>query len=244
MPVFRAREDRARSRNLSCRRWRGRHHLMGCEIDEQAREARTRMVQTQLLRRGIVHPLVLASMGAVLRHRFVDANVMHAYGDHPLPIGHGQTISQPYMVAKMTELLAVSEQHNVLEVGAGCGYQTAILATLCRHVYAVELVEPLVTETGERLAALGFENVSLRQGDGCLGWVENAPYDRILVAAGASEVPPALLEQLADGGKLVIPVGDRRMQQLEVLSKQGTSFERSTDTLCRFVELKGSYGWQ
>lgn len=214
------------------------------EVKDQTSVRRQQMVEGQLRRRGIRDETVLTAMLEVPRHRFVRAAEQdEAYADHPLPIGEGQTISQPYMVARMIELCRSSAAARVLEIGAGCGYQTAVLARLARWVYAVELRPALLELARENLAALAVDNVSLRQGDGSEGWAEHAPYDAILVAAGAQSVPPALLEQLAEGGRLVIPVGPRSLQMLQVHERHGARVECSKDTACRFVELQGAYGW-
>jgi protein-L-isoaspartate(D-aspartate) O-methyltransferase len=207
--------------------------------------ARVQMVERQLRRRGILDERTLQAMQEVPRHLFVDAELRdRAYDDHPLPIGAGQTISQPYMVARMTELCALAPNDRVLEVGAGCGYQTAILARLCGHVYAVEIVEQLALRARAVLASLGSSNVTLEWRDGSVGWSDQAPFNAVLVAAGAPEVPVALQAQLADGGRLVIPVGGRDVQTLVRLLRHGDRFERFQDTPCRFVDLRGAYGWE
>jgi protein-L-isoaspartate(D-aspartate) O-methyltransferase len=189
--------------------------VLGCP-DEEARFAdlRERMVETQLAssRGGLADPVrdprVLQAMREVPRHRFVPAEVLdYAYSDHPLPIGHGQTISQPYMVAKMTELVAPRSGYRVLEVGTGSGYQAAVLSELVAEVYTIEIVAPLGERARQLLAELGYENVRVRIGDGYRGWPDKAPFDAIVVTAGADEVPPPLIEQLKPGGRMVIPVG-------------------------------------
>ena len=178
------------------------------------------MVATQIAARGIKDARVLAAMREVRRHEFIDAGQRErAYEDGPLPIGFGQTISQPYIVALMTELLDVQPRHRVLEIGAGCGYQTAILCRLCSHVYAVERVAELCVLARENLKRAGCSNVTLKHGDGTLGWPEHAPFDRILVAACSAEIPPALLEQLAPGGKLIAPIGGREFQELTLAER-------------------------
>ena len=206
---------------------------------------RQEMVRLQLQRRGIKDARVLDAMGRVPRHAFVDPSHRgEAYEDHPLPIGQGQTISQPYMVARMTELCRLTETDRVLEVGAGSGYQSAILGLLCRQVYATEIVGALAQRGRQALAATGFDNVILEQLDGSAGWPAHAPYDAILVAAGAPSVPDPLRQQLADDGRLVIPVGGLGMQILQRITRRGDGFETLTDTACRFVNLRGAYGWQ
>jgi protein-L-isoaspartate(D-aspartate) O-methyltransferase len=188
---------------------------------------REQMVDYQLAssRGGLADPVrdkrVLEVMGKVPRHLFVPADVaQHAYGDHPLPIGHRQTISQPYMVAKMTEIVEPKPNHRVLEIGTGSGYQAAVLAELVAEVYTIEIVEPLGTEARKRLAELGYKNVQVRIGDGYAGWPEAAPFDCVVVTAGAKEVPPALIQQLKPGGRMVIPVGSSpTLQKLLLVTK-------------------------
>jgi protein-L-isoaspartate(D-aspartate) O-methyltransferase len=202
------------------------------------------MVETQLRRRGISDALVLGVMERVPRHLFVSSTLRpQAYDDHPLPIGGGQTISQPYMVARMTELCALKPTDRVLEVGAGSGYQTAVLSCLCQHVYATEILPELVDGAGRALAEIECSNVTLEHRDGSLGWSECAPFDAILVAAGAPDVPQALKDQLAQGGRLVIPVGGRGLQTLQLLVRRGDDFQLTLDTPCRFVSLRGEHGW-
>lgn len=206
--------------------------------------ARDRMVAEQLVRRGIRDPRVLKAMGKVPRHRFVDeALAGRAYGDYPLPIGEGQTISQPYMVALMTEALHLVGHERVLEVGTGSGYQTAILAELCGKVYSVERIKSLADRAIRSLDALGYYNVLVRIGDGSLGWREEAPFDGILVTAGAPEVPRALVEQLTPKGRLVVPVGDAYGQVLRkgVREEEGMRWEDLGG--CVFVKLVGDQGW-
>jgi protein-L-isoaspartate(D-aspartate) O-methyltransferase len=183
---------------------------------------------------------VLAAMGKVPRHRFVpDAQRAHAYEDRPLPIGQGQTISQPFIVALMTELLALAPGARVLEVGTGCGYQAAVLAEIAREVHTIEIVEPLAQEAAARLAALGYRNISGRAGDGYHGWPEHAPFDAIIVTAAAPAVPPALIAQLKPGGRLVIPVGaPGEAQQLLVIEKNAAGATATRRVLgVRFVPL-------
>jgi protein-L-isoaspartate(D-aspartate) O-methyltransferase len=211
--------------------------------DERYAAARRNMVAEQLARRGIRDPRVLAAMGEVPRHRFVDpALVGEAYEDRPLSIGYSQTISQPFMVARVTELAATRANDRVLEVGAGCGYQAAVLARLVRDVFAVEVIEPLAARAGETLRALGVSNVTVDAFDGGAGWRAHAPYDAIIVSAGAPRVPPMLVDQLADGGRLVIPVGSRDEQVLSVIHRIGDRYETTLDTRCKYVDLVGHFG--
>ncbi len=205
---------------------------------------REEMIATQLERRGITDARVLEAFRRVPRHAFIpEVSIVEAYADHPVPIGQGQTISQPYMVALMTQLLRVQPHHRVLEIGAGSGYQTAILARLCQRVLAVERIAEL-SERGKRtLEELGVTHVEWVTTDGTLGHSAEAPYDGILVAAGAPSIPRPLLEQLAEGGHLVIPVGRREYQELQVVIRRDDDFEVRTDTLCRFVNLVGAHGW-
>jgi protein-L-isoaspartate(D-aspartate) O-methyltransferase len=183
---------------------------------------------------------VMAAMEKVPRHRFVPAiETAFAYSDRPLPIGHGQTISQPFMVALMTDLLDLKPHYRVLEIGTGCGYQAAVLAEIAREVYTIEIVAPLAQEAAVRLAALGYRNVSARAGDGYRGWPEHAPFDAIIVTAAAPAVPPALVEQLKPGGRLVIPVGAQwEPQQLLIIDKDAAGATTTRRILgVRFVPL-------
>jgi protein-L-isoaspartate(D-aspartate) O-methyltransferase len=183
---------------------------------------------------------VTAAMTKVPRHRFVPADQeRYAYDNRPLPIGNGQTISQPFIVALMTDLLDLKPGHKVLEVGTGCGYQAAVLGELAREVYTIEIVEPLAKEAAARLAALGYRNVTARSGDGYQGWPEKAPFDAIIVTAGALDVPPALIEQLKPGGRLVIPVGPQWSgQNLLVIEKDAGGKTTTRNVLAvRFVPL-------
>jgi protein-L-isoaspartate(D-aspartate) O-methyltransferase len=197
------------------------------------------MVEEQLVRRGIRDEDVLAAMRSVPRHLFVPAGLgPEAYADSPLPIGYGQTISQPYMVALMTALLEVDVRSRVLEIGSGSGYQTAVLAELAGEVYAIERLVPLAEGARVTLARLGYHNTHTVIGDGTLGWREEAPFDAVLVAAAAPEAPPPLLEQLADGGRLVMPLGrPARDQTLTVFERAGDAIAERRDTRCRFVPL-------
>ncbi len=190
--------------------------------------------------RAAVSERVMAAMNKVPRHRFVPSGEeRYAYDNRPLPIGHGQTISQPFIVALMTDLLDLKAGDKVLEIGTGCGYQAAVLAELAREVYTIEIVVPLAKEAAARLAALGYHNVSARSGDGYRGWPEQAPFDAIMVTAGALEVPPALVQQLKPGGKLVIPVGPQWSgQELLVIEKDAGGKTATRKVLAvRFVPL-------
>jgi protein-L-isoaspartate(D-aspartate) O-methyltransferase len=212
--------------------------------DEQRDPAaeRRRMVDRQLRGRDIKDPRLLAAMEKVPRHLFVPENVRHeAYGDHPVPIGHGQTISQPYIVAFMTEALDVTRDHRVLEIGTGSGYQAAILGELGGEVYTMEIVEPLARSARETLARLGYENVHVRAGNGYEGWPEHAPYDRIMVTAAPEEVPAALIEQLKVGGLMAIPVGSV-FQELRILRRTPGGTETLKTLPVRFVPMTGKKG--
>jgi protein-L-isoaspartate(D-aspartate) O-methyltransferase len=200
---------------------------------------RARMVDEQLVARGLRSDNVLAAMRSVPRHLFVPPQLItKAYVDAPLSIGLGQTISQPYMVALMTELLGVDVRSRVLEIGAGSGYQTAVLAEVAGEVYALELLAPLAEGARAVLARLGYQNTRGAIADGSRGWLETAPFDAVLVAAAAPQAPPALLDQLADGGRLVMPLGDpHRDQVLTVFQRIGDEFRERRDTPCRFVPL-------
>jgi protein-L-isoaspartate(D-aspartate) O-methyltransferase len=202
------------------------------------------MVDQQLRPRGIADEKVLEAMGKVPRHRFVPTKArFEAYEDYPLPIGHGQTISQPYIVALMTQTLNLSGTEKTLEIGTGSGYQTAILAELSQSVYSVERIHPLV-ETAERLLKeLEYQNVFCKAFDGTLGWPEEAPFDAIMVTAAGPKVPQPLIDQLADGGRLVIPVGGRSDQDLIRLTKRRGDIDREHLGGCRFVDLVGVHGW-
>jgi len=211
---------------------------------DSRREERDRMVATQLASRGIASPAVLNAMASVPRHRFVPVDCEHlAYEDRPLPIGLGQTISQPYMVACMTELLALAPADRVLEIGTGSGYQTAVLAELCAEVVTVERHPELQERAKVQLGRLGYDNIHYVTGDGTLGWPREAPYDAVLVTAGSPRIPSALLEQLGDGGRLVCPVGERTRQRLELVTRQGNTLIPEVYTECIFVPLMGQDGW-
>ena len=205
---------------------------------------RQTMVETQMRQRGIRDARVLEACGDVPRHEFVpEVYLPEAYEDRPLPIGQGQTISQPYMVAVMTEALALTGSERVLEVGTGSGYQAAILARLAREVYSMEQYEELARQAEAQLKKLGVANVHILVGDGSQGHPEAAPYDGIIVTAGAPAIPPVLLEQLAEAGRLVIPVGDVYSQDLLLVTKDGDTVSQRVVNQCRFVPLTGKYGW-
>lgn len=214
------------------------------ERDDLFVKARQEMVESQLEPRGITDQRVLQVMGEVPRHLFVpEAFRSQAYDDCALPIGNGQTISQPYMVAIMTQSLMLSGSEKVLEVGTGSGYQAAILGRLAREVYTIELIGALAERARKLLKALGFENVHVVVGNGSLGLPEQAPFDRILVTAGAPRLPPLLVEQLAPGGVLVAPIGTRRVQELVIAVKGETGLEIKHRDICVFVPLIGEAGW-
>lgn len=202
------------------------------------------MVREQIAARGVTDPRVLDAMARVPRASFVPREWQpHAYEDRPLPIGCAQTISQPYMVAHMTELLRLSPTSRVLEIGTGSGYQTAVLAALAGRVVSIERHAALAEAAAQRLTGLGYRNVAVFTGDGSAGMPAEGPYDAILVTAGAPVLPNALEAQLADGGRLVCPVGPREQQQLLVVTRQGTAFQRELGTKCMFVPLVGASGW-
>lgn len=208
------------------------------------RVSRENMVASQIRARGIKDQAILDAMRSVPRHLFVDEALQsQAYSDHPLPIGEKQTISQPYMVALMTEALEPKPGDIILEIGTGCGYQTAILAEIASRVYSIERIPSLVTKARRILEKLGYLNVLIKTGDGTLGWKEYAPYDGIIVTAGAPEAPRALMDQLKDGGRLVVPVGDRYSQDLIKIDRVGDSFRKNNLGGCRFVDLIGEQGW-
>lgn len=206
--------------------------------------ARSAMVDRQLRRRGIRSASVLAAMEFVPRHLFVPAESGHkAYSDEPVPIGEGQTISQPFMVAAMSAALMLDGNERVLEIGAGSGYQAAVLSMLAREVIAVESLTTLAGGARERLSRLGFANVMVIAADGTLGYPEAAPYDGIIVSAAAPSIPVPLVEQLSEGGRLIIPVGDAQIQTLvRVVKREGRALKESLFD-CRFVPLVGRYGW-
>lgn len=206
---------------------------------------RRRMVDDQIVGRGIKDERVLAAMRRVPRHEFLpEAMRGMAYADNALPIGEGQTMSQPYMVAIMTELLGLTSTERVLEIGTGSGYQAAVLAELCSKVYTVERIKTIAEKARATLDRLGYQNVAIKVYDGTYGWKEMAPFDAIMVTAGAPEIPAPLVEQLKDGGRMVIPVGERFGQSLLKVIKtaEGTVTQRSIP--CVFVPLIGNHGWK
>jgi protein-L-isoaspartate(D-aspartate) O-methyltransferase len=204
------------------------------------------MIRRQLVERGITDPRVLEAMRSVPRERFFAPGfAKEAYADQAAPIGFGQTISQPYIVALMTQNLRVEPTDCVLEIGGGSGYQTAILARLAKEVYTIERIKPLLDEGWHRLMELGIRNVHFRHGDGTLGWAEAAPFDRILIAAAAPALPEALLKsQLKEGGVAVLPVGSEDRQELLEVRRQGDRLQTTTIIPCRFVKLVGQEGWK
>ena len=208
--------------------------------DDRFLEHRRRMVQSQMRARGISNVRVLAAMQQVPRHRFVPNHLLaSAHADRPLPIGNGQTISQPYIVALMTELVRPQPKSKALDVGTGSGYQAAVLAQLCEKVYSIEIVKPLADDARKRLVSLGYDHVTVRCGDGYRGWPQQAPFDVIVVAAAPEEIPQPLLDQLAPRGRLVIPVG-RDAQELVVVEKQPDgALRRRTVAAVAFVPMTG-----
>jgi protein-L-isoaspartate(D-aspartate) O-methyltransferase len=207
--------------------------------------ARRQMVEQQIAARGVMYPPLLSVMGSVPRHVFVMSDdLAWAYADGPLPIGYGQTISQPYIVALMTELMRIDPIHKVLEIGTGSGYQAAILGQLAAEVHTVEIIPELAAQAENTLTNLGYLNIHIHIGDGSLGWMETAPFNGILVAAAAPSVPQPLLDQLADGGRLVIPVGSRGNQHLEVWERKGEEFNCEKNLAVAFVPLRGVHGWK
>jgi len=209
------------------------------------RLARQRMLRNNLIPRGINDPEVLKAMGKIHRHLFVEEALEgEAYNDHPLPIGHKQTISQPYIVALMTQALRLSGKDRVLEIGTGSGYQTAILAELADRVYTVERIRPLMEQARTLLNTMGHTNILFRAFDGTIGWKEHAPYDGIIITAGSPDIPKPLLEQLDEGGRMIVPVGDRSTQTLFKVIRQGNGYVKEDLGGCRFVDLIGAHGWK
>ena len=207
--------------------------------------ARKRMLDEQIISRGVRDDRVLKAVGEIPRHLFVpEALHDQAYKDHPLNIGEGQTISQPLIVAMMTEALELTGSERVLEIGTGSGYQAAILSLLCKHVYTIERIRALANRARRMLYDIGITNFTLRVGDGTMGWPDEARFDGILVTAGAPSVPSEYCDQLSEGGRLIIPVGDEVTQQLVVARKVDGKLVERVVTGCRFVKLIGKHGWQ
>lgn len=204
-------------------------------------ELRTNMVETQLKTRDVYDENVLAAMGKVQRHKFVPSNLMdNAYQDNPLPIGYGQTISQPYIVALMTQELKLDKDDRVLEIGTGSGYQAAILAELVEEVYTIEIVDELAESAKQTLAYLGYDNIDIKNADGYFGWQEKAPFDAIIITAAANHLPPPLIDQLKDNGRLIIPLGSTlRFQTLTLVTKKGNELETEFISGVRFVPMTG-----
>jgi protein-L-isoaspartate(D-aspartate) O-methyltransferase len=209
------------------------------------KKERLAMVEEQLRRRGIHDQRLLAVMANIPRHSFVSSDYqLAAYEDRPLPIGEGQTISQPYMVAVMTQSLELKGDERVLEIGTGSGYQTAILAELAKTIFTIERIQKLLLRAQKILQELGYENIFFLTGDGTKGWPEKAPFDGIIVTAGAPEIPQTLTSQLAEGGRLVIPVGPRYTQTLYKVTRKRNQFTEEDITGCVFVPLVGDFGWK
>lgn len=208
--------------------------------------AREKMVEQQLVQRRITDQRVLAVMRGLPRHAFVDKALWgRAYGDHPLPIGFKQTISQPYIVAFMTQTLQLKGEERILEIGTGSGYQAAVLARLCKNVFTVERIAGLARRVRKVWDGLELHNIAMRTGDGTLGWGTYAPYDGIVVTAAGPDIPQPLLDQLSeDGGRLVIPVGRQDFQQLKVITRRGDRYETKEEVGVTFVPLVGRHGWK
>ena len=203
------------------------------------------MVKNQLAPRGITDQRVLRVMGKIPRHLFMEeALVGEAYNDHPLPIGHKQTISQPYIVALMTQALELTGKEKTLELGTGCGYQSAILAELSDKVYTIERIRPLMEKARKLLSKLGYTNIMFKAFDGTFGWKEYEPYDAIMVTAGAPKIPEPLLDQLAEGGRMIIPIGDKYSQELIKVTREKDEYKKENLGGCRFVDLIGVHGWK
>ncbi|MBN1289963.1 MAG: protein-L-isoaspartate(D-aspartate) O-methyltransferase [Actinobacteria bacterium] len=215
------------------------------EQEDVFKEKREEMVRRQIKSRGVKDPMVLDAMKIVPRHFFVpDQLLERAYDDTPLPIGEGQTISQPYIVSWMTELLKIKKDDAVLEIGTGSGYQAAVLCHIAKFVYSVECIPTLAAEAGERLAALGISNFQIVVGDGSKGYPEHAPYKAIIVTAGSPDIPPLLVQQLADGGRMVVPVGTSHIQELVLVERKKNEVRTRELGSCVFVPLVGEYGWK
>ncbi len=214
-------------------------------MNHDYRHARERMIKNQLIPRGITDTRVLQAMVKVHRHLFIEEAIAgEAYGDHPLPIGQKQTISQPYIVALMTQILKLKGTEKVLEIGTGSGYQTAILAELSEKVYTIERIRPLMEKARYLLNALDYTNILFKYYDGTLGWKQYAPFDAIIVTAGAPQIPENLVDQLAEGGRMVVPVGGKTSQELIEIIKAKNGYRTVKHGGCRFVDLIGAHGWK
>ncbi|MCP3924704.1 MAG: protein-L-isoaspartate(D-aspartate) O-methyltransferase [Desulfobacterales bacterium] len=212
--------------------------------EQHFEKMREDMVNSQLAPYGINDPKVLKAMGTVPRHLFVEEALMdQAYGDFPLPIGEQQTISQPRIVAEMTQALKIDKNSRVLEIGTGSGYQAAILSRIAYKVYTIERINSLYVNARKLFDKLKYHNIVTKYTDGTIGWNEESPFDAIIVTAGAPKIPDELINQLKDGGKMVIPVGDKRTQNLLLLEKNGSSVNERNLGACRFVNLIGKDGW-
>jgi protein-L-isoaspartate(D-aspartate) O-methyltransferase len=212
---------------------------------ERFAEERRLMVETQIRNRGVTDEPALRAILSVPRHEFVPVFwINQAYADEPLPIGHGQTISQPYIVAAMVASLELTGSEKVLEIGAGSGYQAAVVSLLVKEVHTVEILPELAQSATERLTRLGYGNVHVHCGDGTLGWPESSPYDAILIAAAAPTLPEPLLMQLAEGGRLVAPVGKETKQELQLVTRRENQLLSRPCGACRFVPLMGRHGWR
>jgi protein-L-isoaspartate(D-aspartate) O-methyltransferase len=214
-------------------------------MNHDYRMARERMVKNQLTSRGITDKRVLAAMGKIHRHLFMEEALLgEAYNDHPMPIGHKQTISQPYIVALMTQALELSGKEKVLEIGTGSGYQTAVLAEVSAKVCTIERIRPLMEQARYILQELGYTNILFKSYDGTLGWEEYSPFDAIIITAGSPSIPEPLLGQLADGGRMIVPVGDKTSQELIKITRKKDAFDKKNLGGCRFVDLIGAHGWK
>ena len=214
-------------------------------MNHDYRYARERMIKKQLVSRGITDNRVLAAMAKIHRHLFIEEAIAgEAYGDHPLPIGNKQTIAHPYIVALMTQILRLKGNEKVLEIGTGSGYQTAILAELSERVYTIERIRPLMEKARYLLNALDYTNILFKYFDGTLGWQQYAPFDAIIVTAGAPQIPEHLIDQLAEGSRMVVPVGGKTNQELIEIIKTENGYRAVKHGGCRFVDLIGAHGWK
>ena len=214
-------------------------------MNHDYRHARERMIKNQLIPRGITDKRVLQAMAKVHRHVFIEEAIAgEAYSDHPLPIGQKQTISQPYIVALMTQILKLNGTEKVLEIGTGSGYQTAILAELAEKVYTIERIRPLMEKARYLLNSMDYTNILFKYFDGTLGWQQYAPFDAIIVTAGAPQIPENLIDQLAEDGRMVVPVGGKTNQELLEIIKTKNGYRTVKHGGCRFVDLIGAHGWQ